>query len=137
MNPKRGAILLYTLCIFMMVLSWFDVYIIAKVRNSQRERLVEKINHRIDIEEAIITHYKEKIANDAASLEHDIEDGDFEEGEPDPIYSYNFYMHGVDVTTTLEDEIINVNFSGNINISFKYVIIVDGSFKQLLLEEET
>ena len=111
MINKKGSVLLFTLCIFMAFIVWFEGVVIKKLKHANTVNLIEEVNQRLDIQENILNYYRNNCLMEA------IEDDD-----------------EVEISSTRIEKVIYTSL-GDSDISFKYDIIDDGSYRQTIMEE--
>lgn len=130
---KKGSVLLFTLCIFMAFIVWFEGVVIKKLKHANTVNLIEEVNQRLDIQENILNYYRNNCLMEAIEDVDEVEEGqqDFLDMED---CDYYFEMHGKQISSTRIEKVI-YTILGDGDISFKYDIINDGSYRQTIMEE--
>lgn len=112
---------------------WFEGVVIKKLKHANTVNLIEEVNQRLDIQENILNYYRNNCLMEAIEDVDEVEEGqqDFLDMED---CDYYFEMHGKQISSTRIEKVI-YTILGDGDISFKYDIINDGSYRQTIMEE--
>lgn len=145
MNPKKGSILLYTLCILLSFLSWFQALVIQRARVTQKRYYINLVQERLDIQDEVLNYYRNNclpVTDEDIDYEEDefedFDDEDFEWEVDDDLNleacEFNFDYNDKQVYTQRYEDVITVVI-GDSEYVMKYDIISDGSVIQTITEE--